>query len=78
MSNIQAETAETMATMNKTISQVVEGTTVAERAGQQMKETQSRTLELAKSVQQIAQSSTEQAKVSTELHTQAAQIQAST
>ena len=45
--NIQAETAETMATMNKTIAQVVEGTELAQAAGGQMEATQKTTAELA-------------------------------
>ena len=41
MSNIQAETAETVNTMNMAISQVVQGSQLAEQAGAQMQDTQS-------------------------------------
>jgi methyl-accepting chemotaxis protein len=76
--NIQAETAETMATMNKTIAQVVEGTELAQAAGGQMESTQKTTAELAHAVEQIAKRSLMQARISNSLRDQAAQVQAST
>ncbi len=78
VNNIQTETAETMATMNKTIGQVVEGSELAEQAGKQMRETQATTAELVGSVAQIAGQSEEQAKVSKDLRARAAVIQKST
>jgi len=78
VSNIQAETADTVATMNEAISQVVEGSRLAEAAGNQMRLTQSTTADLVESVQQIAQSSVQQAQVTNGLLERAAQIQSST
>ena len=76
--NIQAETAETMATMNKAIAQVVEGTELAQTAGGQMEATQKTTSELANAVEQIARQSRAQSQVSNGLRDQAAQVQIST
>lgn len=78
VSNIQTETAETMATMNKTISQVVDGTELAQRSGEQMQATQKTTNELAEAVEKIAQHSLKQAKVSNVLREQATGIVDST
>lgn len=78
VNNIQVETADTVTTMNNTISQVVEGSKLAEQAGEQMKRTQETTAELVASVQQIAESSTEQARMSTELLNRAGEIRKST
>ncbi|MDH5353392.1 MAG: methyl-accepting chemotaxis protein [Gammaproteobacteria bacterium] len=76
--NIQAETAETMATMNKTIAQVVDGTELAQAAGGQMEETQKTTSELAHSVEQILRRSILQAKATQVLRNLAAEVQTST
>jgi len=78
VNNIQTETAETMATMNKTISQVVGGSELAEQAGKQMRENQATTAELVASVEKIADQSEEQARVSKDLRARAAIIQKST
>jgi methyl-accepting chemotaxis protein len=78
VSNIQAETADTVNAMNAAISQVVEGSRLAEQAGEQMKKTQQTTGELVASVQQIASRSQEQAQASNELLGRAQQIQSST
>jgi len=78
VSNIQTETAETMATMNKTISQVVDGTELAQRSGEQMQATQKTTKELAEAVEKIALHSLKQAKVSNVLREQATGIMDST
>lgn len=78
VSNIQTETSDTVNTMNAAISQVVEGSRLAEQAGEQMKHTQMTTADLVASVQQIAVSSQEQAKISNDLQQRAAQIQKST
>ena len=76
--NIQAETAETMATMNKTISQVVGGSKLAEQAGKQMVATKQTTLDMVGAVAQIAEQSVNQAKVSKDLRARATIIQKST
>ncbi|MCP5158471.1 MAG: HAMP domain-containing protein [Gammaproteobacteria bacterium] len=78
VSNIQIETADTVNAMNVAISQVVDGSRLAEQAGEQMQRTQETTTELVTTVQQIASRSQEQARVSNELLDRAQQIQAST
>lgn len=54
VNNIQIETADTVSTMNDAISQIVEGSRLAEQAGQQMHMTQQSTAQLVASVKQIA------------------------
>jgi methyl-accepting chemotaxis protein len=76
--NIQVETNDTIATMDKTIGQVVEGSRLAERAGEQMKETQNTTANLVQVVEQIAMASRQQAQISNELRERAKTIQLST
>jgi len=76
--NIQLETADTVNTMNSAISQVVEGSRLAEHAGQQMQATQVSTAELVASVQRIATQSQEQARSSENLRDQAVLIKRST
>ncbi|MEQ1882862.1 MAG: HAMP domain-containing methyl-accepting chemotaxis protein [Burkholderiales bacterium] len=76
--SIQTETADTVTTMNETISQVVEGTKMAEQAGAQMRETRASTAELVKLVAQINKSSSEQAEVSQQLVKRAGEIEVST
>lgn len=78
VNNIQTETADTVNAMNTAISQVVEGSQLAEQAGDQMKITQQTTAELVAAVQQISTSSQQQAHVSNQLITRAKQIQDST
>lgn len=78
VNNIRVETADTVMTMNKVISQVAEGTKLAEQAGQSMKETQQVTSELVRSVQHIASSSVKQARINKQLLDRAKQIQEST
>lgn len=78
VSNIQTETADTVNAMNTAISQVVEGSKLAEQAGNQMRITQQTTAELVAAVQQISSSSQQQAQVSNQLITRAQQIQEST
>jgi methyl-accepting chemotaxis protein len=60
------------------ISQVVEGSRLAEQAGEQMRVTQQTTSELVTSVRQIAAGSQSQAQVSNELRNRAGQIVEST
>ena len=78
VSNIQTETAETMATMNKAIEQVVEGSELAQASGVQMQSTQETTAELAAAVAQIAKHSLVQAHVSNSLREQSEKVQKST
>jgi len=78
VSNIQVETADTVGTMNKVITQVVEGSKLAEEAGMQMERTKDSTEELVDSVRQIAKSSVDQARISNELQGRANQIKEST
>ncbi len=76
--NIQSETADTVGTMNAAISQVVEGSRLAEQAGRQMEVTQQTTEELVQSVQRIAEQSREQANSTADLLRRAASIKQST
>ncbi|MCP4764718.1 MAG: methyl-accepting chemotaxis protein [Gammaproteobacteria bacterium] len=76
--NIQAETAETMSTMNKAIEQVVDGTELAQASGVQMQITQATTAELVEAVNQIAKRSLIQAHVNNNLREQTEQAQKST
>lgn len=78
VSNIQIETADTVNAMNAAISQVVDGSRLAEQAGDQMKRTQETTSELVDAVQQIADRSQEQARISSQLLSRAQQIQEGT
>lgn len=74
VSNIQIETADTVNTMNAAISQVVEGSRLAEQAGAQMQVTQKSTSDLVNAVQQIAVKSRGQASASQALLDRAIQI----
>lgn len=76
--NIQAETAEAMATMNSTIGQVVSGTELARKSAEQMLATQKTAEELSLAVAQIAKHSTTQAKSSSDLLFEASKIVEST
>ncbi len=78
VSTIQAETAEALDTMNNTIAQVVEGSRLAEQAGQQMLSTERSTADLVAAVRQIATRSQEQAVVSQGLRERADAIREST
>ncbi|HYS13385.1 MAG TPA: methyl-accepting chemotaxis protein [Burkholderiaceae bacterium] len=78
VNNIQVETADTVNTMNSAISQVVEGSKLAEQAGRQMQITQEATAELVSSVKQIAVQSQQQARTTTELLERASLIKQST
>ncbi len=75
--NIQMDTADTVSAMNKAITQVVEGTRMAENAGAQMQETQDKSRELVELVQQIANHSENQVVVSQKMQKQAKEIQKS-
>lgn len=78
VNNIQVETSETMATMNKTIGQVVEGTEIANLARQKMEETNTKSAALSNSVQKIAESSIQQSGATADLVAKASEIEAST
>ncbi|MCH9671962.1 MAG: HAMP domain-containing protein, partial [Gammaproteobacteria bacterium] len=69
--NIQVETSDTVNIMNHVITQVVDGTKLAEQAGKQMEDTRERTASLVAMVQRIAKGSLRQAKTSLELRERA-------
>ena len=77
VSNIQLETTDTVSTMNNAITQIVEGSRLAEQAGEQMQITQQNTAELVDSVRQIATTSEIQAKAGQTLRDSAVQIKKS-
>jgi len=78
VNNIQIETADTINTVNKTISQVVSGSELAAKSGQQMRETQQSTASLVELVKRITSSAQVQMKITTELRNRVHQIGAST
>lgn len=78
VNNIRIETADTVTTMNNLISQVAEGTRLAEQAGDNMRLTQRTTSELVSAVQQIAESSRRQAEMSLALRDRTSTIEQST
>lgn len=67
VNNIRVETADTVAIMNTVISQVAEGTRLANQAGDNMKLTQQATNDLVGSVQHIARSSEHQMDINKQL-----------
>jgi methyl-accepting chemotaxis protein len=77
VSNIQLETQDTVNTMNSAIAQIVEGSRLAEQAGQQMQVTQQNTAELVDSVRKIASTSESQAHAGQALLDSAVQIKRS-
>ncbi len=70
--------ADTINTVNKTIAQVVLGSEIAARSGQQMRETQQSTASLVELVKRITSSAQVQMKITTELRNRVHQIGAST
>ncbi|HEY0634958.1 MAG TPA: methyl-accepting chemotaxis protein, partial [Gammaproteobacteria bacterium] len=74
VNNIRSETAETMATMNRTIEQVIAGSNRAEAAGKQMHETMKNTDQLVTAVNLIASRSTDQARLSSDLQERAKEL----
>jgi methyl-accepting chemotaxis protein len=78
VNNIQIETADTINTVNKTISQVVSGSELAAKSGAQMRETQQSTASLVELVKRITSSAQVQMKIATELRNRVHQIGAST
>ena len=67
VSNIRIETKDTATAMNTVISQVAEGTKLAEQAGDAMKQTKESTEDLVKAVNQITESSKAQAQENLQL-----------
>ncbi len=76
--NIQIDTTDTVNTMNDVIAEVVDGTKLAEQAGEQMKGAQKSTQTLADSVHKIAQHTLAQVKVGQTLMNRAEKIKEST
>lgn len=77
VSNIQVETVDTVdtvETMNNVITQVVEGSQLADKAGEQMRHTQNSTKDLVASVRQIASSSSDQLVITKKLQVNANDI----
>jgi len=72
--NIQVETNDTIATVNKTIEQVVNESELAHNAGERMRETHESTARLVRLVATIASSSTEQTKIASVLRSAADEI----
>jgi twitching motility protein PilJ len=78
VNNIQVETADTVITMNDAIGQVVQGTALAQQAGNEMSETRETTANLVQLVHRIAANSKTQAETNKSLRARAIQIQKST
>jgi methyl-accepting chemotaxis protein len=76
--NIQAETNETLFTVNRLIGEVVKQSELAQRAGVQMNQTQSTTTQLVSLVRQIAAFSDQQAKLAGSLQQSVLDINQST
>jgi twitching motility protein PilJ len=72
------ETADTVTNMNDAITQVVRGTTLAQQAGNEMRETRDTTAELVQLVQRIAVGAKAQAETAQKLRDRATQMQRST
>jgi len=75
--NIQVDTNDTIATVNKTIDQVVQGSDMARSSGEKMRETREATERLVQLVQTIASSTGEQMRLAGELGNGAVAITAS-
>lgn len=78
VANIQTETSDTVAAMNRAIEQVVEGSRLAETAGHEMRATEKSTSGLVEMVRDIAATSQAQALRTDTLRERASQIQKST
>ncbi|RVU86406.1 methyl-accepting chemotaxis protein [Leucothrix sargassi] len=72
--NIQQETTATIATMDHTIEQVIQGAALADEATQQMQQTLDTTNKLTSSVNEIASESKQQMEMSDTLQARASQI----
>ncbi|HJU41096.1 MAG TPA: HAMP domain-containing methyl-accepting chemotaxis protein [Tahibacter sp.] len=75
---IQSETVDTVEAINRAISQVVEISRLAERAGDQMRSTEEKTELLVNSVRSIAQTTEAQSRASDALQARALQIRNAT
>ncbi len=71
VNNIRVETADTVNTMNKLISEVAHGTRLAEQADKNMQMTEDATRELVETVQVISKNSVHQAEISNTLRDRA-------
>ena len=78
VNNIRIETKDTVTAMSKAISQVADGTQLAEQAGQAMKLTEKSTEDLVKAVEKITISSKDQANVSQDIVEKSKEIVLST
>ncbi len=67
VNNIRIETKDTVTAMNKAITQVADGTQLAEQAGEAMQHTEKSTEDLVKAVEKITISSKDQANVSQQI-----------
>lgn len=76
--NIQAETNETLFTVNRLIGEVVKQSELAQRAGVQMNQTQSTTQQLVSLVRQIATFSEQQTRLAASLQQSVVEINQST
>ncbi len=76
--NIQVETNDTINTVNKTIDQVVQGSEMAVRSGEDMNNTEATTRELVDLVQRIASSSVDQVRIANALQLRMDEIVEST
>ncbi len=78
VNNIQVETADTVTNMNDAITQVVQGTSLAQQAGNEMLATRETTAELVQLVQRIADNSKTQAETAQKIRERSESIQRST
>ena len=78
VSAIQSETVDTVEAINRAITQVVEISKMAERAGEQMRSTEEKTDLLVNSVRSIAETTNLQSRASDTLQARAKQIRLST
>jgi twitching motility protein PilJ len=78
VNNIRVETSDTVNIMNKLITQVAEGTKMAEDSGQRMQETESATRQLVNHVKSIAVNSINQATLANRIRDRASMITQST
>ncbi len=78
LKNIQLETNETINSVNRTISQVAQGSEQAQKAGEQMRRTQEITAQLVAKVQRIAEGSEQQKQMAAQLVAQVQDIGAHT
>jgi methyl-accepting chemotaxis protein len=76
--NIQIETNDTIATVNRTIDQVVQGSELARTSGARMRDTRETTARLVQMVQTIAQSTITQISLADNLQNAAGEITKST